>query len=118
MRELLDDIEVRVLQNTIKIPMILIVPALSIVSLYAIVYLLANTSVVHHELERFLSGKSGADNIFDGQVRVRELVVDANLQRAHLYGGTLDDVDGFRVIDAREIHASFNLLKLLNNKLS
>jgi hypothetical protein len=117
MRELLDDIEVRVLQNTVKIPMILVVPALLLISLYAIVYLLANTSIVHHELERFLSGQPGADNIFDGQVRVRELVVDANLQRAHVYGVTLDDVDGFRVIEAREIHASFNLLKLLHNKL-
>lgn len=112
MRELFDDIEVRVLRNTVKIPMILMVPAMSVISLYAIVYLLANTSLVHHQVEARLSG-----DVFDGQVRVRDLVVDSSLQSAHLYGGTLDDVDGFRVIDAREIHAAFNLLKLSRNKL-
>ena len=77
---MLEDIEVKVWRSHVKIPMILLVPILCIVSLYVMLYFAVNTKVFGETLQKEIGGLLGSEIV------ARELIVEPDLGRIHLYG--------------------------------
>lgn len=111
MRTVFEDIELRVLGSHIKIPMIFLVPVMSMVSLYVIIYFLANSTFALRQTEVILHQSLG------GHFTVQELVIEPDLSDVHLYGVEILDPDRELVARSREVHASVNTLLLLNKRL-
>ncbi len=104
---MLEDIEVKVWRSHIKIPMILLVPMLCIVSLYVMLYFGINSRAANVMIQREVGG------IFGGDVGARELVIEPNLSRVHLYGGHLGEQGIDPLIKVKEIHLELALTGLL-----
>ncbi|QDG53357.1 hypothetical protein FIV42_22190 [Persicimonas caeni] len=108
---LTDEIDVKVLGSHIKIPLIFLVPAAFVVTLYAAVYLYANSGWFLETLTSTLHAQMG------GHYRVKELVVDPTLTNVRLYDVEMETPDERPVIAADEIFASINPLVLLSRRL-
>lgn len=111
MRTVFEDIELKVLGSHIKIPMIFLVPAMLMASLYVILYFLANSTFALRQIEAILHQTMG------GHFAVKELVVEPDLSDVHLYGVDILDSKREFVADARQLHASVNTSLLLTKRL-
>lgn len=106
---MLEDIEVKVWRSHIKIPMILLVPILCIVSLYVMLYFAVNTKVFGETLQQEIG------DLLGGKIVARELVVEPDLGRVHLYGGSLKEKGSTeQVVDVDEVHVRLSRTSLLS----
>jgi translocation and assembly module TamB len=109
---LTDEIDVKVYRSHVKIPLIFVVPAAFLVTLYAAAYLYANsgwfleslTSTLHEELS--------------GKFRVEELLVEPTMTRVHLYDAEVTTAEDEPVIEADEVYARLEPLVLLTRRIS
>ncbi len=109
---LTDEIDVKVFRSHVKIPMIFLVPAAFVVTLYASAYLYANSGWFLDQLTSTLHAQLG------GNFGVKELVVDPTMTNVTIYGATVATPDHQPVIDAQKIDASLNPLVLLTERIS
>lgn len=109
---LADEIEFKVFRSHVKIPLIFLVPLAFLVTLYAVVYLGANSAWFRAELSQILHEQ------LEGQFEFDALAVDPTLTRVHVFGGSLKTPEGEPVIDVEEVHATLNPLVLLAGRLS
>jgi hypothetical protein len=109
---LTDEIDFKVFRSHVKIPLIFLVPAAFVVTLYAAVYLYANSSWFLDELTSTLHAQMG------GHFGVKELVVDPTLTNVWLYDVEMQTPDRRPVVDADEVFASVSPIALLAKRLS
>lgn len=109
---LADEIEVKVFRSHVKIPLIFLVPLAFLVTLYAGLYLGANSAWFRGELTGILHAQ------LQGRFEVEALRVDPTMTRVHLFGGSLQTPEREPVIDVQEVEASINPLVLLAGRLS
>ncbi len=109
---LTDEIDVKVYRSHVKIPLIFLVPAAFVATLYVALYLYANSGWFVEDLTQTLHEQMG------GHFAVEELVVDPNLTGVHLYGAKVQAPDHSPVIDAEEVYASVRPLVLLTKRIS
>src|SRR5690554_1565931 len=108
---LLDDIQFRVYRSYVKIPLIFFVPALTLLTLWALVYFSANHpatwSVVQAQLHRTLGG-----HLEFGYARLGPSLTSVRAYEARLMTPERDVV-----VDAPELHADLSALMLLGGRL-
>jgi hypothetical protein len=109
---LTDEIDFKVFRSHVKIPLIFLVPAAFVVTLYVAVYLYANSGWFLERLTSTLHAQLG------GQFQVRELVVDPTLTNLRLYGVEMQTPEHQPVVDAEEVIVSIRPLVLLARRLS
>ncbi len=112
-RVVLEDIEVKVWRSHIKIPMIVLLPALLLISLYVILYFGANSGMAKGVIEQQVG------QVLGGDVGARELVIEPDLSEVHLYHGHLAE-RGARdtpVVAVEQIHLELSTLGLLNKHI-
>ena len=107
-RVVLEDIEVKVWRSPIKIPVLVFVPALLLLSLYVIVYLGANSSSATALLGDQLEG------LFGSELEVGQIAIEPDLSKLRLYGASLSERGASRpVISVEQVHVDLDLLSLL-----
>lgn len=111
MRVMFDDIQFKVLGSHIKIPMIFLVPVMFLGSLYVMIYFFANSVMALEQTEQFLH------EVLGGQIKVKELVVQPNLTRVHLYSAKLLDQEKQQVVSVEQVHAAINPTMLLEKRI-
>lgn len=109
---LTDEIDVKVYRSHVKIPLIFLVPAAFVVTLYAAAYMYANSGWFLDRLTSTLHAQLG------GQFGVKELVVDPTMTNVEIYQAKIETPDGEPVIDAEQVFASINPLVLLTRRIS
>ncbi len=106
------NVEPTVFRSRIKIPVIFLVPTVALLSLYCVFYFYVNSNWFLEDLPAWLHQG------FGGDFEVEELVVEPSLTDLHLYGATIAKAGADRpVIDAPEVHASLELIHLLQRRL-
>ncbi len=111
---MLEDIQFKVWRSHIKIPVIFLVPALMLVSVYVVVYLGANSNYARV----FLNDQLGA--LFGSEVAIEEIAVSPSLHDVDAWGILLAE-SGQRdtpVITADHVHAEVSLVSLLTRRLA
>ena len=94
-----DEVQVKVFRSHVKIPVIFLVPAAMLATLYCVVYFYANSNYMLEELPRVLH------QVFGGSFQVEELVLDPSLTGAHVYGAQIRETpDDEAIVDAPEAH--------------
>jgi hypothetical protein len=107
-----DEVQVKVLRSHVKIPVIFLVPAAMLASLYCVVYFYVNSNLFRAELPDLLHRALG------GAFGVQELVVEPSLAGAEVYGATIRREEDERpVIQASEAEASIEPGFLLVGRL-
>lgn len=109
---LADEIEFKVFRSHVKIPLIFLVPAAFLVTLYVVVYLGANSGWFRAQLTDTLHEQLG------GHFSADVLSIDPTMTRVHLFGASLQTPEHEPVIDAEEVEVSLNPLVLLAGRLS
>lgn len=107
-----DDIEVRVFRNTVRLPLLAVLPVLVVLTLYVIVYLGANARVTNVWLDGLLH------DVLKGRYTLGEIVIDPTLHDAHVYSARMTTPAGESVVEVDEIHANVRLLKLLDRNIT
>ncbi|MGM0555393.1 MAG: translocation/assembly module TamB domain-containing protein [Myxococcota bacterium] len=107
-----DEIEVEVFRSHVKIPLIFLVPLAFLASLYAGLYLYANSEGFEVDIMDLLHQQLG------GQFAAEEIVVDPSLVRVHIYNAEVATPEGDPTITAEEAHAEINPLLLLVERIS
>ena len=114
MREVLEDIQIRVWRSYVKIPVIFLVPALMLTTLYIALYFFLNSNVALITLEKVLK------EALNAEISVADMVVGGSLTEVTLYGAVLGDAvaraQGERrpVITVDRIQAKLGPLALLS----
>ncbi len=108
---LLDEIQFQVYGSYVKIPLIFFVPALTILTVYAMAYFLANSPPTWRALEATLHEQLG------GEFDVEYLRVGWTLNHVEVYDASLKTPDGEEVIRADFASARLSLLALLTNRV-
>lgn len=111
MRMILEDIDVKVFRSHVKIPMIFLVPALLLLSLYVITYLVANSLFFQTQLQ------SQVNAFFPGTIQVKELVISPTFQSIGLYDGGFQDTRDQKILTVERIDLKLNLSSLLLRRL-
>jgi translocation and assembly module TamB len=108
---LLDEIEFKVYRSHVKIPIIFLVPAIFLASLYVLVYLYANSTFFLRTLETQLHAG------FGGYLEADRLVLEPSLTRAHVYQGRVLTPRRETVIEVDRIDATVTPLLVLGRRL-
>ena len=103
MREVLEDIQFKVLRSHVKIPVIFLAPALFLATLYVMAYLLVNSAWAQQEILTRVSGALG------NEIEVGELVVGPSLDKVHLYEGSMGGKGRERIIEVEQLHVDLAL---------
>jgi hypothetical protein len=111
MREVLEDIQFKVLRSHVKIPVIFLAPALFLATLYVMAYLLVNSAWAQQELLTTISGALG------NEIEVGELVIGPSLDKVHIYEGSMGGKGRERIIQVEQVHVDLALGTLLAKRL-
>ncbi len=107
-----DEVQVKVFRSHVKIPVIFLVPAAMLASLYCVAYFYVNSNLFRADLPYLLHEGLG------GEFGVEEIVVEPSLVEARVFEATIRREEGEPpVIDAPEAEASIEPRFLLVGRL-